>query len=161
VAANPGDDASLLALARLEAGRLDRARATELVERLITLRVQARDLAGAAAVVRELGPAIEPRLLRPATAFRAAELVAATDPALADPLDEAATAAGGTIAVKALLRLAVRTGRRDLPRVRALLERAVTTEGAPPELVGRARQLLADLPPPPPPDGGAIDLDLD
>ena len=159
LASNPADDASLLALARLEAGRFERARVTALVERLVTLRVQARDLAGAAAVVRELGGMVEARLLRPATAFRAAELVAAADPALADQLDEAATAAGGTIAVKALLRQATRAGRRDLARVHDLLERAVATPGAPPELSERARRMLADLPPPPPPGFGAIELD--
>ena len=157
LASNPADEASLLALARLEAGRFERVRVTELVERLVTLRVQARDLAGAAAVVRELGGMVEALLLRPATAFRAAELVASADAALADQLDEAATAAGGTIAVKALLRMAMRTGRRDLSRVRDLLERAVAIPGAPPELSERARRMLTDLPPPP--NGGALELD--
>jgi membrane associated rhomboid family serine protease len=158
IVARPDDQASLLALARLEAARFQRSAVTPLVERLVDRRLAARDVAGARAVLAELGQWVEPHLLRPAAAFRAAEVAAAVDPALADRLDEAAAAAGGALGAKALLRLARRAG-GDPGRARAWLERLLLLEGLPPELGAQGRALLADLPPAPDGADRAIPLE--
>jgi membrane associated rhomboid family serine protease len=149
VSARPDDEASLLELARLEAGRFERGRATELVDRLLALKLRAGDLAGARAVLAELGPALEPARLRPQSALRAAELVAGADPALADRLDEVAAGGEGALAAKALLRLGRRARGADPERARGFLGRAAELAAAPEELRARARELLRDLSPPP------------
>ena len=143
------DEVSLLALARLSASQYDRGRATELTGRLLRLRLAAGDLAGARALLTELGGAIEPAQLEPATAFRAAELVAVSDPALATRLDEAAATAGGGLAAKALVRSAQRLRAAEPERAQDLLRRVVALGPVIPELHARAKELLAGLPPPP------------
>ncbi|HEY6002108.1 MAG TPA: rhomboid family intramembrane serine protease, partial [Anaeromyxobacter sp.] len=83
-----GDVHSMLALARIHASALEREAATALAERLLGIHLAAGDRAAAQAVVAELGGGIDPALLRPAAAYRMAEV--APDPELADRLDEVA-----------------------------------------------------------------------
>jgi hypothetical protein len=147
VRSDPKDLASVLALARVHAGAFDRDRATPLVERLVREHLGRHDDAAARAVLLELGPAVEPAAFRPAVAYRAAELVAGADPALADRLDEVAASAGGAVAAKALLRIAERARPADPARAVKLAERAREAEGATPELRARAEALLAALGP--------------
>jgi membrane associated rhomboid family serine protease len=156
-----GDDtASLLALARLEAGRFDRARVTALVEQLLRVHLAAGRHVEARAALAELGPWLEPDRLEPASAFRAAELLATADPGLADQLDESAARRGADgLAAKALIRQALRHRVRRPDHARDQLERAVTLAGAPAELRARAETLLAALPPRAPPVDRSIALD--
>ena len=143
----PEDLDALLSLARIEAGRYDRAAATPLVERLLTARLRAGDTARAREILLELGDAIDPSALRPAMAYRAAELAQGAAAGLADRLDEAAAAGGG--GAKALLRLAERAGAADSDRALGYLERALGLEGVPHEVRVRAEALAAALRPAP------------
>jgi membrane associated rhomboid family serine protease len=139
LAKDPGDDASMLALARIHAAGFERAHATPLVDRLVAARLGRNDAAGAQAVLAELEAGIDPELFRPTTAYRAAALVA--DPALADRLDAVAAKAGGALAAKALLRSAERARAADPARALSLAQAARDTQGAPPELTARAEAL--------------------
>ena len=164
VARDGSDRDSLLGLARLHASRLDRAGVTEAVGRLLRQHLAARDPEGARAVLHELGPLLDPAALAPAMAYRAAELVAADDPGLADRLDAVAATGGGDVAAKALLRAAERARRQDPERAAELAQRARDVEGGSPELRARAGALLRGLagpasaappePPPAPPAAG-------
>lgn len=162
VARDPGDRASLLALARLHAAGFDPAATTPLVERLLGASFAANDRAGARELLLELGAAIDPAALRPALAYRAAEAIQADDPALADRLDEVAGGGGGLVAAKALLRAAERSRERDPARMVELATRARDAEGASPELRARADELLGERGSPAPArnalDGSAIRL---
>ncbi len=139
LAKDPGDDASLLALARMHTAAFERARATPLVERLVAARLARSDDAGARAVLSELEAGIEPELFRPTNAYRAAALVA--NPALADRLDAVAATGGGVLAAKALLRSAERARAVDPARALSLARAARDAEGAPAELMARADAL--------------------
>jgi membrane associated rhomboid family serine protease len=144
---DPSDAASMLALARIHAAALDRDAATALVERLVGLHLAAGDRGAARAVLGELGDRLDPSKLRPAAAYRMAELM--PDPAVADRLDEIAAGGGGALAAKALLRSAERARESDPARARALGERAREAEGAPPELRARAEALVRECAPEP------------
>ncbi len=154
---DPSDEGSMLALARIHARAFERERATPLVERLLAARLGRNDATGARAVLAELEAGIEPELLRPTTAYRAAALVA--DPVLADRLDAVAARGGGALAPKALLRSAERARASDPARARALAEAARDADGAPPELRLRAdafaRACAPAEEPGPPVDAGA------
>lgn len=143
----PEDLDAVLALARIEAGRFDRSAATSLVERLLAARITAGDAAGARELLRELGGAIDPSGLRPATAYRAAEIAQGVDSDLAGRLDEAAAAGGGGIGAKALLRLAERARAGDSERALEYVERAFGLEGIPHEVRVRAEALAVELRP--------------
>lgn len=147
VAKDPRDLASALALARLHAAAFDRERATPLVERLVREHLGRQDAAAAREVLLELGGLIELAAFRPAVAYRAAELVEAEDPGLADRLDEVAAGAGGAVGAKALVRAAERARPSDPSRAARLAERARDAEGATPELRARAEALLGTLAP--------------
>ncbi|HSN91836.1 MAG TPA: rhomboid family intramembrane serine protease [Anaeromyxobacteraceae bacterium] len=155
---HPDDLEAVLGLARLEASRLDRAAATPLVEKLLAARIAARDAAGAREILREMGGAVDAAALRPATAYRAAEL--AGDPELADRLDEAAAAAGGGIGAKALVRLAERARAKDPARALDFAERVLALEGAPHEIRARAESLAAALRPEVPPPAAHSPIEL-
>jgi membrane associated rhomboid family serine protease len=149
---DPSDEPSMLALARVYAGAFERERATPLIEKLVAARIARNDAGGAQAILVELEAGLDPELLRPATAYRAATLVA--DPLLADRLDAVAARGGGALAAKALLRSAERARAADPGRARALAEAARDAGGAPPELRERADALAracapAAAPPPP------------
>jgi Rhomboid family len=146
---DPADTASMLALARIHASAFERAEATSLAERLLGLHLAAGDRGAAQAVLADLGAAIDPTLLRPATAYRMAEV--APDAALAERLDEIAARGGGALAAKALLRSAERARTADPGRARALAEQARNAEGAPPELRARAEALARECTPAPTP----------
>jgi membrane associated rhomboid family serine protease len=133
------DEASMLALARIHTGAFDRERATLLIEKLVAARLARNDAPGARAILAELEAGLDPELLRPATAYRAATLVA--DPVLADRLDAVAARGGGALASKALLRSAERARASDPARAHALAEAARDADGAPPELRERAEAL--------------------
>jgi membrane associated rhomboid family serine protease len=157
---DPSDLASMLALARIHASAFERAETTALAEKLTGLHLAAGDRDAARAVLADLGAALDPTLLRPATAYRMAEL--APDAALAERLDELAARGGGALAAKALLRSAERARTADPDRARALAVRARDAEGAPPELRARAQALARDCTPepvaaPPPARPAALD----
>jgi membrane associated rhomboid family serine protease len=147
---DPSDAGSMLDLARLHASALERDAATALVERLVGLHLAAGDRGAAEAVVTELGDRIDPALLRPAAAYRMAEL--SRDPAVAERLDEVAAQGGGALAAKALLRSAERARASDPARARALGQRASGAEGASPELRARAEALVRECTPAPDPE---------
>jgi membrane associated rhomboid family serine protease len=158
LARRPDDLEAALGLARILGERIDRAGTTPLVERIVAARIAARDLDGAREVLRELGGAIDATGLRPATAYRAAELVEEEDPGLADRLDEAAAGAGGALGAKALLRLAARARTREPERALAAAERALGFEAVPQELRERAQALVEAVRPLVAPPPGPIDL---
>ncbi|HET8538821.1 MAG TPA: rhomboid family intramembrane serine protease [Anaeromyxobacter sp.] len=141
IARDPRDLASVLALARIHAAAFDRERTTPLVERLVREHLGRKDAAAARSVLLELGAMADPAAFRPAVAYRAAELVAAEDPGLADRLDEVAASAGGPVAAKALLRSAERARAYDPARAARLAARARDAEGATAELRARADAL--------------------
>jgi membrane associated rhomboid family serine protease len=145
VARDASDRDSLLGLARLHASRLDTAGVTDVAGRLLRMDLAARDAAGARALLRELGPLLDLARLPPAVAYRAAELVAADDPGLADRLDAVAATGGGDVAAKALLRSAERVRREDPARALELAGRARSVEGGSPELRARAEAMLRQL----------------
>lgn len=147
VAKDPQDLGSALDLARLHARAFDRTAATPIAERLVTAHLARGDAAAARAVLAELDRGIDPALFRPATAYRAAELV--DDPAVADAFDAVAAGGGGALAAKALLRSAERAREPEPSRARTLAARARDADGAPAELRARAEALLAGLPPDP------------
>jgi hypothetical protein len=142
---DPSDEASMLALGRIHTGAFERERATPLIERLVAARLARNDAAGARSILAELEAGLDPELLRPASAYRAATLVA--DPLLADRLDAVAARGGGALASKALLRSAERARASDPDRARALAEAARDDDGAPPELRERAEALVRDCTP--------------
>jgi membrane associated rhomboid family serine protease len=146
---DPADAGSMLALARIHASALERDATTSLVERLVGMHLAAGDRGAARAVLGELGDRIDPAQLRPAAAYRLAEL--AQDPAIAGRLDEVAAKSGGALAAKALLRSAERARASDPARARALAEKARDAEGAPPELRARAEALVRECAPEPEP----------
>jgi hypothetical protein len=141
---DPDDLEALRGLARLAAASFDRAAATAHAERLFT-KLAARDREGARALLLELAPVLEAEGFRPAQAYRAAELVEAEHPELADRLDDVASRAGGAVAAKALLRAAARSRGRDPAAALERAERAAAAEGAPPEIAARAAALAAEL----------------
>jgi membrane associated rhomboid family serine protease len=147
---DPSDAPSMLALARIHASALDRDATTALAERLLGLHLAAGDRGAAQAVLGELGDRIDAALLRPAAAYRMAEL--AQDASLAERLDEVAAKGGGALAAKALLRSAERARASDPARARALADRARGAEGAPPELRARAEALVRECTPAPEPE---------
>lgn len=136
---DPGDELVALSLARLHAAAFERGQATPIIERLVATRLARNDAAGARAILAELEAGIAPDLFRPATAYRAAELV--SDPALAERLDAVAARGGGALAAKALLRSAGRARASDPARAAELATSARDVEGAPPELRARADAL--------------------
>ena len=158
---DPADDDALLGLARLELASGDAAALHEAADRLLARRIGAGDEAGARAALGELGGAVDPAQLRPATAYRAGELLEGVDRARAARFHEAAGAAGGAVGAKALLRAAELWRTPDPSRAVALADRAAALEGAPHELSERARRLAARLRPPaaavePPPASGGV-----
>ena len=156
VARDPRDLASVLALARIHAAAFDRDRTTPLAERLLREHLARQDATSARAVLLELGAGLDPEGLRPAVAYRAAELVADDDPGLADRLDEVAARGGGPIAAKALLRSAERARTSDPARAALLAERAREADGASPELRARAEALLSGARPRAAETGGVL-----
>jgi membrane associated rhomboid family serine protease len=145
LARDASDRDSLLGLARLHASRLDTAGVTDVAGRLLRMDLAARDAAGARALLHELGPLLDLSALPPAVAYRAAELVAADDPELADRLDAVAATGGGDVAAKALLRSAERLRREDPARALELAGRARSVAGGSPELRARAEAMLRQL----------------
>jgi membrane associated rhomboid family serine protease len=141
---DPDDPEALAGLARIAAASLDRAGATAHAARLFT-RLATRDPAAARALLVELAPVLEAEGFRPAQAYRAAEMVSADAPELADGLDEVAARTGGAVAAKALLRAAQRSRARDPRAALDRAERAAAAEGAPPEIAARAAELAAEL----------------
>jgi len=141
---DPEDAEAMLGLARLAAASFDRGATTAHAERLLT-RLAARDPAAARAMLRELAPALDADGFRPVQAYRAAELLGADDPALADRLDEVAARAGGAVAAKALLRAAERVRAADPRLALARAGRAAALDDAPPELLRRAEALAASI----------------
>lgn len=134
-----------LELARLEAGAFDAVAATEVLEPVLARRIGAGDLAGARALLTEFRGKLRADALRPATAYRAAELVEGEDEPFALALYEAAGKAGGGLGQKALLKAAQRLASADPERARDLLDRAELLAG---DGEGRARveALRAALP---------------
>jgi hypothetical protein len=139
----------MLALARIHSAAMDRDAATALVERLVGIHLAAGDRGAARSVLGELGDRLDPARLRPAAAYRMAEL--APDAGLAERLDEAAAKGGGALAAKALVRSAERARTSEPARARALAERARDAEGAPPELRARAEAIVRECAPEPEP----------
>jgi membrane associated rhomboid family serine protease len=152
---DPDDEEAVLGLARLDAVAFDRGAANARIDRLLGKRLGAGDAEGTRSLLAEFRPSLDPARLRPATAYRASELVQDSDPELAVELQVAASAAGGALGAKALLRAAALLCRKEPARARELAERVVAGEGVPPELVARARELAAQLPRPEPAAGAA------
>lgn len=141
VARDPRNEAAMLALARHHARSYDRTLATPLIDRLVTAALARGDEEGARALLVELDAGIEPELVRPSTAYRAAALVA--DPELADRLDAVAARGGGALGAKALLRRAQRARDSDPARARSLALAARDAAAAPPDLRARAEAFAA------------------
>jgi membrane associated rhomboid family serine protease len=132
----PDDTGARLELARLEAGAFDLDAATEVLEPVLARRIGGGDVAGARALLSEFRGKLRAGHLRPATAYRVAELVENEDEPFALALYEVVGAAGGGLGVKALLKAAQRLSSREPDRARDLLDRA---ELASPDAAGRAR----------------------
>lgn len=145
LAKRPDDPEALLGMARIAAQGLERATATELVDRLLGVHLARNDAAGAGALLAELWPVVDAAAFRPQIAYRAADLAAPHDAAFAEALDERAATAGGAVAAKALLRAAGRCRERDAALALSRAERAAAIRDLPPELARRAAELVAAL----------------
>lgn len=141
----PDDEAALLELARMDAARLDAVEATPRVERLVLLRLAAGDEAGARALAAELGQVTRPDLLRPASAYRLAELVEPAEPERAARLFQAAACGDGALVGKAALRAALLLRATRPAEALELAELAAASSEAPPPLAAQARALAAEL----------------
>ncbi len=144
---DPDDEEALLALARIEAAAMDGRAATAHLDRLLGKRLGAGDAQGARAHLDEFRSWIDPALLRSATAYRAGEALEGSDPQQALRFHEAAASAGGALGAKALLRAAGLLRRTDPARALEHAERVASSDGTPPELAARARDLGAELRP--------------
>ena len=144
----PHDDEARLELARLETARLEDARATELLEPLLARRISAGDAAGARALTAEFRGRLRADRLRPATAYRLAELVEGEEATFALALYEVASAAGGALAAKALRKAAELAARSDPARAGELAARATEAGAADPTPLPSASRRTAPLGPP-------------
>ncbi len=143
----PDDAAARLELARLEAGAFDPGAATEALEPVLARRLGSGDVAGARALLSEFRGKLRADQLRPATAYRVAELAEQDDPAFALALYLAVGAAGGGLGVKALIKAAQRLAQSEPARAWDLLEQAELT--APdPDARARIEKLRAAIRPP-------------
>jgi membrane associated rhomboid family serine protease len=152
----PGDLDARLELARIEARGYDSGAITEALEPVLAARLAAGDLDGARALAAEFEGKLRADRFRPPTAYRLAEVIERSDPALALALLEAAGAAGGGLGAKALARAAQRVAAQEPERARELLVRAEPM-AADPAVAARIRAALAALPPAP--RAGVSDLD--
>jgi membrane associated rhomboid family serine protease len=148
VARAPGDLEARLELARLEAGALDLAAATDALEPVLADRIGRGDTAGARALLSEFQGRLRADRLRPATAYRVAELCERDDLQLALALYQAVGTAGGPRGAKALGKAAQQVARAEPERARALLEQAEQLTGDA-GVLAPIRALLAELRPPP------------
>jgi len=144
----PGDPEALLEMARLEASAYELAAATDALEPVLARRIASGDLAGARGLLAEFQGRIRADRLKPATAYRVAELCEGDDGQLALALYQAVGAAGGARGAKALAKAAQLVARAEPERARALLDQAEQLT-ADPDVLAPARALRAQLPPPP------------
>jgi len=147
LARTPDDPDALRGLLEIATADLDRAAVTTHLERLVVSRLAAGDAAGAREGLARHGALAEPDRWRATTALRAGELLAASEPGLADRFDEAAERGGGAVGAKALLRRAERVRAQHPARALELARRAEGLDGLPGELAARARELVKALEP--------------
>ena len=157
VSQRPDDDEALVGLARIDFSHHDVTAAHASLERLLSRQLAAGNAVGAAAILAEFEAGLRPELLRQATAYRAAELLEAHEPRRAGSFLEAASAAGGALGAKALVRLARLVRASDPSRAAELAQRVRDAVDAPQELRRAAAELLPGPPPVPstPPAAGA------
>jgi membrane associated rhomboid family serine protease len=154
----PGDLDAALELARLEARGYDALATTDALEPVLARRAGAGDAQAVRALLEEFGTHLRAHRLKPATAYRVAELAGDGDPLLVQALYEAAGAAGGGLGAKAYTKLARRLASSDPARARELAERAAQL--APdPALAAQAREVAAELPGPAAPAQRAVELE--